>query len=133
MENAFCAFSKDLWARLWRPQVRPLHGPVRRRGRQLGEGARAFIHASQAYRSEVQRPDPFVDLLKADIFSGEHFGQKQRPAAPADAAVAADAPNFQMPGILERRHPRGQRARRDVIDGHGEQSPGLSCGRSWLY
>src|SRR5918995_7306022 len=88
---------------------------------QRSEAALALEPPGQRHGGKVQRPDPIVDFLKSDAFPAQRFAEKGGDAAPADAAVSADASDLPVTGILEGWEMPGERARRGTIArrGHG--------------
>ena len=63
----------------------------------------AFMKAAEAERAEVDIPFPIIDLDEADVFAAERLTDVDPLLVPADAAVIADASDFIVARILERR------------------------------
>ena len=61
-----------------------------------------FLELSEPHRADVEVPQPIVDLLEADVWLAEHMADVDPGAAPADAAVAADAANLEVVGVIDR-------------------------------
>jgi len=62
------------------------------------------------------RPEAVVHFLEPDIFAGERVRHADPVTIPANAAVPTDETDFEVRGILQRRHGAGRRARRGLID-----------------
>src|SRR5262245_36594781 len=104
VENAFCAFSKELVGAFCAST-----GPAAStRGSALlpqrGDSTSPVIKASQHNRSEIDGPLALVELFQRDVLAGERRTHKQIGAAPGDAADARHATDVEMAGVVQRGH-----------------------------
>ena len=76
-----------------------------------------FVEPSEQDGAEVERPDAVVDFFQADVVLDDAGADVDPPLLPADAAVAADASDFEVAGIFQRREPLGIGARGRLIEG----------------
>ena len=53
------------------------------------------------------RPDTVVDFFQTDLLLEDAGADVDPPLLPADAAVAADAADLEVAGVLQRREPLG--------------------------
>src|SRR3972149_2801128 len=83
----------------------------------IDDPAAAFVEAPEAAVVKVDVPEAVVDRFEADVLLQQSVADGHAVAMPADAAVAADAPHFEMAGILGREQPRRKRVGRWPIDG----------------
>src|SRR6266508_2168717 len=72
------------------------------------------VEPREGERGKAYGPHASVALFEGDVLSGEGFGQEQAAIAPRDGAVGGHATDLQMPGVVQRRQPWGQGARRIV-------------------
>ena len=78
-----------------------------------------LVESAKQDGTEVERPDAVIDLLQADILLDDAGADVDPAFLPADAAVAADAADFEVAGILQRREPLGVRARGGLVERGG--------------
>ena len=139
VENAFCAFSKDLVGALVASTGPAAStGRSRRRGRQLGEGARAFIHASQAYRSEstasrsLRRSPQGRHLLRRALRSKTAAGRPSRCSRCCRRAEFPDARHTRAaaPARAASAPRRDRRSRADDRRDSRAAAPGCTRDRS---
>ena len=57
-----------------------------------------FIDPAQEYVTEVQRPNPVVDFLQADLVLLEGVGEKEQPLLEADRPGVGDTLDDEMAG-----------------------------------
>src|SRR3970282_1910918 len=89
----------------------------------IDDPAAAFVEAPEAAVVKVDVPEAVVDRFEADVLLQQSVADGHAMAMPADAAVAADAPHFEMAGILGREQPRRKRGGRWTIDGRRRPLP----------
>src|SRR6185503_13355755 len=75
----------------------------------------ALVEFGQQHRAKIDGPDPVVDLLESDPLSDQHSADMHKPLVPLDAAVAADLPDLEVSGVLERRQPLRKRSGRPGV------------------
>ena len=76
----------------------------------------ALVQPSQLQRSEVDVPKPIADFFEADVFTSEGVRDADPALLPADAAVAADQPDFKVSRVFEGRELPGELAPRRTIE-----------------
>jgi hypothetical protein len=69
-----------------------------------------FMEATEFDGSEIDFPEVVIDLLEADVLFGEEMADVNPAGVPTDAAVAADAADLEVGGVLEGRQLAGERA-----------------------
>src|SRR5437016_11910385 len=106
VENAFCAFSKDLVGAFWASTgpAASTRGVSAVRMTHRRQGANPFVETSQTYCPEVQQPQAIVDFFKRHVLPAEHLGQVESTAAPRRLAKRRDAAHLHVPRVLDRRH-----------------------------
>lgn len=77
------------------------------------------MEAAELQGAEVDVPQSVVDLLEADVLTGERVADVDPLAAPSDATVAAHQAQLEVRGVLEGREPIGKRSRRRLVYGSG--------------
>jgi len=71
----------------------------------------ALVESAQAERAEVDIPFAVVDLDEPDVFLAQGLADIDPLLVPADAAVATDAADLVVAGILQRGEAGGIRSR----------------------
>ena len=77
----------------------------------IGDAEGALIHPPECHWPEVYVPESVADFFEADVLTRERVRHADPVAVPADPAVAADTPHFEMTGVLHRGESRRERAR----------------------
>ena len=62
-----------------------------------------FIEAREQHRSVVHRPDSVVDLIEADVFTGQRLARENATVLPTLHSVGLDLSGLEMAGVLDRR------------------------------
>src|SRR5262245_11514177 len=75
----------------------------------------SLVQAAKLQRSEVDVPDPVVDLLQSYVLADADDRHVHPVTVPANAAVGTDIPNLEAIRVLERRQPVRHRPRRRRI------------------
>jgi hypothetical protein len=59
-----------------------------------------LVEPAEQEWSEVERPDSVGDLLESNVFLEQGVADVDPTSFPADAAIAADASDFEVSGVL---------------------------------
>jgi hypothetical protein len=68
-----------------------------------------FMEATEFDGSEIDFPEAVVDLFEADVLLSEEMADVDPAGVPTDAAVATDAADLEVSGVLEGRQLYGER------------------------
>ena len=83
------------------------------------KGQVVIVEPSEQDGAEVEGPDAVVDLFQANVLLDDAGADVDPALLPADAAIAADATDLEVAGILQRREPLGIGARGRLVEGGG--------------
>jgi len=75
-----------------------------------------FVQAGEQDATEVDGPDPVVDLLESDVVLLQGIGDEQGPVLEAEGARVRDPLHEKVARILERRQLLRERPRRGPIE-----------------
>ncbi len=70
----------------------------------------AFVKSAEFEMAEVDGPEAIIDFFEGNVFAGEDLTDVDPAASPADAAVGADATDFEVIGVFQRWQPIGIRS-----------------------
>ncbi len=68
-----------------------------------------FMEATEFDGSEIDFPEAVIDLFEADVLLCQQMADVDPVRVPADAAVATDAADLEVSGVLEGRQLLGER------------------------
>ena len=74
-----------------------------------------FVHAPQLEGPKVYVPESVADFFETDVLARQRVRDAHPSLLPADAAIAADEPDFKVPGVFERGQAPWPLARRGQI------------------
>ena len=73
------------------------------------------VESAEQDGAEVEGPDAIINFLEANVLLDDAGADVDPTFLPADAAVAADATDLEVAGILQRREPLGIGARGRMV------------------
>lgn len=79
----------------------------------------SFVHSPETKWPEVDIPDAVVDFFETDVFTSQGVGDAHPVFIPANAAVATDEPDLEVPRITDRGQLLGKSATRSGVDRSG--------------
>src|SRR5687768_8277633 len=126
VENAFCAFSKDLVGAFCAStgpaaSTRRVSSPPPDAGRL--HTVPTLVESSQTHRTEMQVPDPIINGLETNGFTDQYPADGQLARVPRDGAGRTNTSNFIMPGVNDRFESAWQRPSRGHVEPRGGLLP----------